>query len=383
MADNNRDYYEVLGVSKTATQDEIKSAYRKLAKKYHPDLNHSPDAPEKFKEVTEAYEILNDPQKRQQYDQFGKAAFENNGANGFNGFNSGNMNADDFGDINDIFAQFFGGGQGGQRQSRRRDNVPRKGQDKMVRVKLSFDQAVNGTKVDIPLDYVTTCPDCHGTGARTPNDIQTCPTCHGLGRVRTRQNTLFGMMESEEVCPDCGGTGKKVTAKCPHCHGAGRVRMTETISVNIPGGVDTGDNIRIANKGDAGANGGPSGDLIISIEVAPSQTFTRKGGDVYINVPIAVSDALLGATVTVPTVHGDCDLVIPSCTEPDTVMKMRQQGIRLPNGRIGDQYVTINVKFPKNLNNNQKDLISKFSDEEDKKNDGPFSWLKHKFNGKK
>ncbi len=377
MADNDRDYYEVLGVSKTATQDEIKSAYRTLAKKYHPDLNHSPDAPAKFKEVTQAYEVLSDPQKRQQYDQFGKAAFENNGANGFNGFNSANMNADDFGDINDIFAQFFGGGS--SNSSRRRSNVPHKGRDKVVRVKLSFDQAVNGTKVDIPLDYIATCPDCHGTGARSADDIQTCPTCRGTGRVRTRTNTIFGMMESEGVCPDCGGSGKRVTAKCPTCHGAGKIRKNETITVNIPNGVDTGDNIKIDNKGEAGNNGGPNGDLIIQIEVAPSQTFTRKGGDVYINVPISVSDALLGATVTVPSVRGDCDLVIPPCSEPNTVLKMRQVGIRLPNGRIGDQYVTLNVKFPKNLNNEQKDLINKFADQEENKHDGPFSWLKHTF----
>jgi molecular chaperone DnaJ len=382
MADK-RDYYEVLGVSKTATPDEIKSAYRTLAKKYHPDLNHDADAPEKFKEVTEAYEVLSDPQKRQQYDQFGMAAFDNNGQNGFqqgfNGFSGQGQEGEggDFGDINDIFAQFFGGGASSS-GGRRRSSGPRQGEDRGVTVKLSFDQAVNGTRVDIPLDYVRTCPNCHGTGARSEDDIQTCPTCRGQGRVRMRRNTIFGVMESEETCPDCGGSGKRVTAKCPNCHGTGRVKVQETITVNIPGGVDTGDKIRIAGKGNSGINGGPDGDLIIQIEVAPSQTFTRKGADVYISANISVSDALLGATVAVPTVHGDVDLNIPSCTEPDTILKMGGQGIRLPNGRLGNEYVTVKVKFPKSLNGKQKDLVTQFDSEEDSKGQGFFAWLRHK-----
>lgn len=370
-----RDYYEVLGINKTATQDEIKKAYREKAKKYHPDINHDADAPEKFKEIQEAYECLSDPQKKQLYDQYGHAAFDANGQAGFNGQGADFSNMGDFGDLNDIFSQFFGGGA--TRGGRRRDNTPRKGADRRVRVNLSFDQAVKGTKVDIPLDYVTSCPDCHGSGARSASDMETCPTCGGQGRVRARRQTLFGMMESEEVCPDCQGSGKKVRVKCPKCHGAGRVRVNETITVNIPRGVDTSDTIRIAGKGDAGVNGGPTGDLIIEISVSTSSTFTRKGPDVYINVPISVQDALLGTIVSVPTVNGEVDLTIPSCSEPNTILKMAGQGITLPSGKVGDEYVTLSIKFPKKLNQKQTDLIKQFADEEESKG-GIFSWLKGK-----
>lgn len=375
MADQKRDYYEVLGVSKTATQDEIKSVYRKLAKQYHPDLNKSPDAPAKFKEVQEAYEVLSDQQKRAQYDQFGFAAFDNNGANGFqqgfNGFQQGDFS--DFGDIGDIFSSFFGGGG----RSSRRGNVPRRGQDRLVQVKINFDQAVKGTKVDIPLSYVGTCPDCHGTGAKTPNDMETCHTCGGRGRVRIRRQTLFGMMESEEECPDCHGLGKTIKRKCDHCHGSGRVQVNETITVNIPHGVDTDDKIRVPGKGEPGVNGGENGDLIIQIQVSSSQTFVRKGADVYVNIPISYTDALLGATVTVPTVTGECDLVIPPCTDPNTILKMTGKGITTTNGKTGNQYVTINVKFPKSLTKEQQDLVRKLDEIENNKG-GIFSWFKRK-----
>ncbi len=375
MADQKRDYYEVLGVNKTATQDEIKSAYRKLAKQYHPDLNKSPDAPAKFKEVQEAYEVLSDQQKRAQYDQFGHAAFDNNGANGFqqgfNGFQGGGF--EDFGDINDIFSSFFGGGSSRQR----RGNMPHKGNDRLVQIKINFDQAVKGTKVDIPLSYVGVCPDCHGSGAKSASDVETCKTCHGSGRVRARRQTIFGVMESEEECPTCHGKGKTVKHACDHCHGSGRVQVNETITVNIPHGVDTDDKIRITGKGEPGVNGGENGDLIIQISVSPSQTFIRKGADVYINAPISYTDALLGATVTVPTVTGDCDLVIPPCTEPNTILKMNGKGITTPNGKVGSQYVTINVKFPKSLTQEQKDLIKKLDDLESKKG-GFFNWFKKK-----
>ncbi len=375
-----RDYYEVLGVDKNATQDQIQHAYRALAKKYHPDLNHSPDAPEKFKEISEAYEVLKDPQKRAQYDQFGHAAFDNNGANGFqNGFNGfqGGFSEADFGDINDIFSQFFGGGRGGTRRS----NVPRKGADRRVTVKLSFDQAVNGAKVDIPLDYVKTCPDCHGTGAKSQQDIVNCPTCRGTGRVRTRRQTIFGMMESEGVCPDCGGTGKKIKNKCPNCHGQGRVRVNETITVNIPKGVDDNDMIRVAGKGDAGVNGGPNGDLILVIQVSKSQIFERKGADIYTTVDVSLADALLGATITVKTVKGEVDLNVPSCTQPATVLKMASMGVTLPSGKTGDQYVKVNVVFPKSLTPEEKDLIRQFDEAEEKRPQGVFSWLRNKFKG--
>lgn len=369
-----RDYYEVLGVDKNATQDEIKSAYRKLAKQYHPDLNKSPDAPEKFKEVAEAYEVLGNAEKRKQYDQFGHAAFDNNGANGFQGGFNGFQGADfgDFGDINDIFSSFFGGGarRGGR-------NMPQNGEDRVVQINLSFDDAVKGTKVDIPLDYMDVCPHCHGTGAENPSDVSTCPTCRGQGRVRVRKSTILGVMETEDICPDCHGTGKRVTHKCSQCKGTGSVRKQETITLNIPHGVDTGDRMNVRGKGNPGINGGENGNLIITFNVKPSQSFVRKGADVYINAPISIADALLGAVVTVPTVTGDCDLTIPACTEPGTILRMQNKGITLPSGKTGNQYVTVNVKFPKSLSSEQKDLINKFDEAENKKG-SIFSWLKRK-----
>ncbi len=255
--------------------------------------------------------------------------------------------------------------------------MPHKGNDRLVQIKINFDQAVKGTKVDIPLSYVGVCPDCHGSGAKSASDVETCKTCHGSGRVRARRQTIFGVMESEEECPTCHGKGKTVKHACDHCHGSGRVQVNETITVNIPHGVDTDDKIRITGKGEPGVNGGENGDLIIQISVSPSQTFIRKGADVYINAPISYTDALLGATVTVPTVTGDCDLVIPPCTEPNTILKMNGKGITTPNGKVGSQYVTINVKFPKSLTQEQKDLIKKLDDLESKKG-GFFNWFKKK-----
>lgn len=372
MAEQKRDYYEVLGLSKSATQDEIKSAYRKLAKQYHPDMNKSPDAPAKFKEVQEAYEVLSDENKKAQYDQFGFAAFDNNGAGGFNqgGFSGG---FSDFGDINDIFSSFFGGG-GSRRSS---SKMPSQGENKVIQVKISFDQAVKGTKVDIPLSFVGKCKDCNGTGAKSPNDVETCKTCRGAGRVRTRRQTIFGVMESEEECPTCHGVGKTIKQKCEHCHGSGRVQINETITVNIPKGVDTGDKIRVPGKGEEGYNGGQNGDLILQLIVSPSQTFIRKGLDIYINAPISYTDALLGATVTVPTVTGDCDLVIPPCTNPNTILKMNGKGITNNSGKTGSQFVTINVKFPKSLTKDQQALVKQLDEMENKKG-GIFNWFKRK-----
>lgn len=373
MADKQkRDYYEVLGIDKNATQDQIKSAYRKLAKQYHPDLNKSADAPEKFKEVTEAYEVLSDEKKRAQYDQFGFAAFDNNGANGFQGGGFNGADFSDFGDLGDIFSSFFGGGT---RSSR--SNMPHRGNDRLVHIKINFDQAVKGAKVDIPISYVGQCKDCNGTGAKSTSDVETCKTCNGRGRVRTRRTTIFGVMESEEVCPSCHGAGKTIKRKCDHCHGSGRVQVNETITVNIPKGVDNGDKIRIQGKGEPGTGGAGNGDLIIEIEVTPSQSFVRKGADIYLNIPISYTDALLGATVTVPTVTGDCDLVIPACTEPNTILKMSGKGVTTPNGKTGNQYVTINVKFPKSLTKEQQDLVKNLDELENKKG-GIFNWFKRK-----
>lgn len=367
-----RDYYEILGVDKNASQDDIKHAYRTLAKKYHPDINHDADAPEKFKEVQEAYEVLSDSQKKAMYDQYGHAAFDQNGAGGFGG-QQANFSQADFGDLGDIFSQFFGGGA----RSSGRNNMPRKGSDVGVRINLSFDEAVHGCKKDISLDYVRACPDCNGTGAKNGTDFETCRTCSGKGHVHTRRQTLFGMMESDEVCPDCHGSGKRIRTKCEHCHGSGRVNGKETITVTIPNGVDNDQSIKIQGKGNPGANGGPSGDLIIKLFVSSSKTFTRKGADVYTNVSISVWDALLGCVVTIPTVNGDVDLTVPPATEPNTILKLSGKGITLPNGKTGDQYATVSVKFPKKLNSKQTELIKQFAAEEENKG-GLFSWLKAK-----
>lgn len=371
-----RDYYEVLGVSKTASDDEIKSAYRKLAKQYHPDINKAPDAADKFKEVTEAYEILSDKNKRAQYDRFGQAAFDNNGQGGFSGFSGAGMNAEDFGfgDFGDIFSQFFGGGASRGRAS----NLPQKGEDRMIQVSLSFEDAVAGKKVDIPLSYVSNCKACNGTGARNGTDFKVCPTCKGKGKVITTRQTILGMMQSEAICPDCHGTGKTILNKCDHCHGSGRVKVDETITVNIPHGVDTGDTMRCKEKGNPGINGGPNGDLVIKLKVGKSSKFTRDKADVYIDCPLSVTDALLGCTVTIPTVTGDCDLIIPPLTEPNTILKMANKGITLPNGKTGDQFVKVIVKFPKKLSSTQEDLLKKFADEEDKKGNSLFSIFKGK-----
>lgn len=368
-----RDYYEVLGVSKNASSEEIQKAYRALAKKYHPDLNHAPDAADKFKEVTEAYEVLKDPDKRAKYDQFGQAAFDNNGANGFSsGFNG--FNASGFDDINDIFSQFFGGGS----RSSRRANVPRKGRDIIYTANLSFEEAVKGTSIDITTSYTGSCPDCHGNGAKNGTDFTTCPTCQGRGRVRTRSRTIFGIMENETTCPDCGGTGKKIVNKCPKCHGSGKVKKEETISVNIPHGVDTGNVIRLAGKGAEGENGGPNGDLIINIVVAPSKIFTRKEADIYVTVSVSFIDALLGAKVPVDTLDGQADLDIPSCTQPNTILKMKGKGITLPNGKIGDEYVKVDIRFPDSLTSEQKKLVEQIGELQDKRFSEKFSWFRNK-----
>ena len=356
-----RDYYEILGIDKNATADQIQSAYRRLAKKYHPDLNHDPDAPEKFKEVTEAYEVLKDPQKRAQYDQFGHAAFDNNGANGFQqGFNGfGNFSEGDFGDINDIFSQFFGGG----RTSRGR-NVPQRGADRKIQINLSFDQAVHGTKVDIPLDSIRTCPHCHGTGARSPEDITTCPTCKGRGRVRTRRQTIFGYMESEQACPDCGGTGKKVRVKCPQCHGQGRVRVSETLTVSIPEGVDNGDMVRSTGRGEAGINGGPAGDLFILTEVMPDARFTRKGDDLNTTIEISYPQAALGCEVKVDTFDGVEKLDIPAGTQAGSKLRIKGRGMpRLRGKGNGDMNILVRVKVPKTLTAKERELLMQLAKE--------------------
>ena len=347
-----RDYYEVLGLSKGASQDEIKSSYRKLAKKYHPDLNKEPGAEEKFKEVQEAYDVLSDEKKRQMYDQFGHAAFDQNGgASGFNGFGGFGEGFQDV-DLGDIFGSFFGGG--GRRQSRR--NGPMKGNDTFISIKISFMDSVKGKKIELPINFDETCSHCNGTGAENPSDVVTCPNCHGSGYVSQRTQTIFGTMESQGVCPTCGGNGK------------GFKRTKIKIDVNIPAGINNGQQIRVSGKGERGVNGGPNGDLYIEVNVAPDNFFKRQGNDVHVELTMSMVDAALGAVVEIPTIYGKVDLTIPAGTQSGNILKLRGKGFKdLRSQNYGDQLVHIKVETPKNLSPEQKDLLTKFQEIESKK----------------
>lgn len=380
MAQEKRDYYEVLGVSKSASKDEIKSAYRKLAKQYHPDLNHSPDAPEKFKEVQEAYDVLYDDNKRKQYDQFGFAAFEQGASTGGAGnpFTGGGFAGQGFGDVdlNDIFQSFFGGGMGSGRT--RNSNGPRKGDDALYRVKISFMDAVNGRKITIPITYDEPCEHCHGTGAESPNDFVTCPECGGSGIVKTRQQTLFGVMEGQSTCSRCHGTGKIVKNKCHACGGAGYNRIHRDLEVNIPAGINNGQQIRVAGKGSRGYNGGASGDLYVEVQIQPHEKFRRDGNDVHLDLDLSFVDCALGAKVDVDTVYGPVTVTIPDGTQPDDVLKLRDRGIKdLRTQKPGSEFLHIKVKTPTGLSETQKDLLRQFQAEEGNKKKG-FRWGRFK-----
>ena len=368
-----RDYYEVLGVAKGASKDEIKTAYRRLAKKYHPDLNHEPDAAEKFKEVQEAYDVLYDDQKRAQYDQFGHAAFQQGGATGGgNPFAGGG-----FGDIDlgDIFSSFFGGGGSRQRQA----TGPQKGENSLTRIRISFMDAVNGTKVNIPVSYDEPCEHCHGSGAESPSDISNCPHCGGTGVVRTQQRTIFGIMEGTAACPHCGGAGKIVRNACRTCGGKGYTRVRKDLTVNVPAGINTGQQIRVSGKGGRGINGGPNGDLYVEVVVADHSVFRRDGNDIHIDVPLSFVDCALGTTIEVPTVYGDVEVRVPEGTQPDQILRIKEKGIKdLRSGRPGNQSVHIKVKTPTNLTKAQRKLLEQFSGETEK-NDSIFAKWKKAF----
>lgn len=362
-----RDLYETLGVAKTASKDEIKSAYRKLAKTYHPD-NKTTGNETKFKEVQEAYDILYDDQKRSAYDQFGWAAFEQGGgqpgANPFEGgfgFGSGDV------DLGDIFSSFFGGG----RRSARTNMGPRRGNDSIVRVKVNFMDTILGRDIDLPLTVDETCSHCHGTGARTATDIQTCPTCAGRGYIKTARRSLFGMIEQQEVCPRCDGRGKIVINACQKCNGQGFNRVKKTIKVHIIPGINNGQQIRVQGMGERGINGGDNGDLFVEINVKPHDYFKREGNDIHLDYPLDFFDAILGVKVNIPTVYGEVPLDIPSGTQPGQVMRMRGHGVKdLRTGRPGDQYIHLDIKLPNNLNKQQKELLTKYRDSV--KNDDTF-----------
>lgn len=362
-----RDFYEVLGISKSASKDEIKSAYRKLAKKYHPDINHDADAPEKFKEVQEAYDILYDDKKRQMYDQFGMAAFENGGSTGGAGnpFQGGGFSSQGFGgvDLGDIFNSFFGGGS-----TRSSQNYgPQRGNDTLSRVRISFMDAINGKTITMPITYDENCSTCGGTGAKTSNDIKTCPDCGGRGYIRTQQRTIFGVMENQTTCPKCGGTGKIITDKCPDCGGKGYKRVKKDMDVNIPAGINSGQQLRVAGKGERGVNGGPNGDLFLEIIVSPHQYFTRDGNDIHIEIPLDFVDAILGVKIDVPTVYGDCEVEIPAGTQPNQIIRLKGRGVKdLRKGTPGDEYVHIKLQTPTKISKEQRKLLEEYKKSETK-----------------
>ncbi len=380
MSNNKRDYYEVLGVSKSASEQDIKRAYRALAKKYHPDVNKAADAEEKFKEINEAYEVLSDPQKKANYDQFGFAGVDGN-ATGFGGFGNG-FSSDD---LNDIFGSFFGssfggfGGFGNRRSSRGYDG-PSRGADRAMSMTIDFKESIFGCTKTINLDVDHVCEHCHGSGAESPSDIKTCPTCGGRGRVVRQTNTPFGMMQSETVCPTCGGKGKTIAHSCHVCHGAGYTRKHESVDLKIPAGIMSGQQLRVAGKGERGSNGGENGDLFIEINVREDKNFRRDGNDIYVEIPISALDATLGTRVEVPTVYGDVTMDIPSGTQPGQVLRLKGKGVKsIRNSAVGDQYVKVRVEVPTKLGREEKELYERLRDRANKKADNPFERFKRSF----
>lgn len=361
MADK-RDYYEVLGLTKGASEDEIKRAYRKLAKQYHPDVNKAPDAEAKFKEINEAYEVLSDPQKKQTYDQFGHAGMD--GAGFSNGFSSGfgGMNMDDLGDI---FSSFMGGGFSGfdfGSGSRSRRTGPMKGEDRYMSMEIDFLDSVHGVDKLVNLTVDKKCSHCNGSGAENPSDIETCPTCHGSGRVVKQARTPFGMVQQQGICPDCNGSGKHIKKRCSHCNGQGYTTVKEQVEVSIPAGIASGQQVRVAGYGERGSNGGPNGDLYIEIRVKAHKYFEREGNNIFIEVPISSIDATLGTKIDVPTPHGDVELTIPAGTQPNQQLRIKGYGVKnLRNGQMGDLFVQVQVEIPKKLSREEKELYEKLS----------------------
>ena len=352
-----RDYYEVLGVSKTASDSEIKSAYRKLAKKYHPDMNPGDkEAEAKFKEASEAYAILSDADKRRQYDQFGHAAFDGGAGGGAGGFD---FNGFDMGDIfGDIFGDFFGGGG----RSRSANNGPMKGQNVRVSVHLTFEEACFGTEKEIELNIKEDCAKCHGTGAKPGTQPETCSKCGGKGQVVFTQQSLFGVVRNVQACPDCHGTGKIIKDRCPDCGGSGYISRRKKISVSIPAGIDNGQSIRIRDKGEPGINGGPRGDLLVQVIVGRHPIFQRHDYDIYSTAPITFAQAALGAEVRIKTIDGDVMYTVKPGTQTDTRVRLRGKGVPTTRNKQvrGDHYVTLVVQVPTKMNAEQKELLKAF-----------------------
>ncbi len=355
-----RDYYEVLGIQKGASEDEIKKAYKKLARKYHPDMNPGDkEAEEKFKEVNEANEVLSDPEKKARYDQFGFAGVDPNyGAGAGGGAYGGGF---DFGDLGDIFGSFFGGGFGGGQ--RRNPNAPQRGESIRASVSVSFTEAAFGCEKSVTLERSEQCPTCKGNGCAPGTTPEICPDCHGTGTVQTRRQTPMGVFASNGPCRKCGGTGRLIHQPCPDCRGTGAVRKRKTIKVNIPAGIDHGQTISLRGQGNTGKNGGPAGDLLITVMVQPHELFRRDGVDVFCEAPITFAQAVLGAELEIPTIDGKVKYSIPEGTQTGTVFRLKGKGIPVLNGRgRGDQYVTVTIETPRNLNKEQKEALRRFSE---------------------
>ncbi|MGM0835799.1 MAG: molecular chaperone DnaJ [Bacillota bacterium] len=373
---SKRDYYEVLGVSKSASKDELKKAYRKLSKQYHPDINKEADAADKFKEIKEAYEVLSDDQKRSHYDQFGHTD-PNQGFGGGSDFGGG------FG-FEDIFETFFGGQGGGRR--RRDPNAPRQGSDLQYTMSLNFEEAAFGKETDIEIPLEESCDTCSGTGAKPGTKVETCSNCRGTGQESVEQNTPFGRIVNRRTCSACKGTGKSIPHKCATCHGAGRVKKRNTIHVKIPAGIDDGQQLRVAGKGEAGVNGGPAGDLYIVFHVRNHEFFERDGDDVYCEMPITFAQAALGDEVEVPTLHGKVKLKVPAGTQTGTNFRLKGKGIANVRGYgQGDQHIKIRVVTPTKLSEKQKQLMREFAEISgqlpDENEDGFFAKVKRVLKG--
>lgn len=365
----NKDYYDMLGVSKTADDKEIKKAYRKLAMKYHPDKNPGDkEAEEKFKEINEAYEVLSDAEKRNIYDQYGADAVNGQGgfggAGGFGGFGGG---AGGFEDIFDVFGDIFGGGSRGGfggfggGSSRR---GPRRGADIKQSITIDFMDAVFGKKVSIKINRNEECDKCHGSGCEPGTSKKTCPTCGGTGVITERKQTMFGNIATQRECPDCHGTGEKIETPCSKCKGKGYTRKTKTIEVDIPAGIDDGQIMRVAGQGEYGEMGGPRGDLLLIINVRGHEVFQRDGYDIYMTIPVSIVQATLGDDIQVPTIDGDVKYTVPAGTQPSTVFRLKGKGIQYVNSsRRGDQYVKVEVQIPKKVSDKQADLLRKFAED--------------------
>ena len=357
MAEQKRDYYEVLGVSRGASEAEIKKAYRKLAKENHPDLHPGDkEAEARFKEVNEAYEVLSDADKKARYDQYGHAGVDPNfGAGG--GFDG----SFDFGDLGDIFGSFFGGGFGGGRRTN--PNAPQRGESIRVSLAISFEEAAFGCEKSVTVERMETCETCHGNGCAPGSTPEVCPECHGTGTVQVRRQTPMGVFATSSPCTRCGGKGKIIHQPCKDCHGTGAVRKRKTIQASIPAGIDNGQTISIRGQGNAGKNGGPAGDLLITITVRPHELFRREGTSVLCEAPITFAQAVLGAELEIPTIDGKVKYELPEGTQSGTTFRLKGKGIPALNGRgRGDQYVTVYIETPRNLNKEQKEALKKFAE---------------------